>query len=445
MISALLIFKSDVLQQVLSKILQSYYNNQLEIRCLPTLQEAIEDLEQKKTKFDLIVFEHQGTSLTMSKILFELGSGAKFIMCDDEPIDITELQGEYTIERILLKSVELEIPKMIKKFEIFGHLPAVAGIDDAYVSVKPDIVASYCPLNQDVYIKLGDGKFVKLFHKGDPIERADFDKYQNQKGVDLFFFKKTEYIEVLNKQVKRLEVLAGTSPIPEATIIKEVVKSHAAVKDLVKQMGFTQEAQTIAKASVAMTAKIIGSKPKLSKILNDLKKKDGDYVSGHSVALGSVACAIAHKMGWNSASTYFKLSLAAFMHDITLDDKLAKVESLRDASMAGTFQSDELVKIKLHTVHAADYVRKMNEIPSDVDQIVFQHHEKPDGTGFPRNLSGKFISPLATVFIVAHDVLDFMNKHGGESMDGFLDDYENMYKAGNFRKIWLALKADTKL
>ena len=444
MITTLLIFKSDVLQHIVTKILQEYYRGQLEITCVLTIQDAVEAIEQNKTKFDLIVFEHQGSSMTMAKMLFAIGSGAKFIMCDDEPIDITELQYEYAIERILLNTVEAEIPKVLKRYELFGHLPPVV-IDEEYVSVKAEIVASFCPLNNNVYVKLGTGKFLKLFNKGDPIERADFDRYQHEKGIENFYYKRVEYLDVLDKQVKRLEKLASAVPLSEAAIVKEAEKSHAMVRDLVKQLGFTKEAQMIAKSSVQMTAKLIGSKPKLSKILTDLKSKEGDYVSGHSISLGGLACALAHKLEWNSAGTYFKLSLAAFIHDITLDDRLAKEGSLRDASLAGTFSSDDLIKIKLHTIHAADYVRKMNEIPSDVDQIVFQHHEKGDGSGFPRSLTSKFISPLATIFIVAHDLLDYLTRSGGETMEGFLEEYEHIYKSGNFRKTWLALKADSKL
>ena len=127
------------------------------------------------------------------------------------------------------------------------------------------------------------------------------------------------------------------------------------------------------------------------------------------------------------------------MHDITLDEKLARIQLLQEANKSD-FTAEELNKLKLHPIHAAEYVRRMSEIPSDVDQIVFQHHERPDGTGFPRNLSGKLISPLSSVFIVAHAVVDFMSKREGESIDVFLTENEELYKSGNFRKIWLALK-----
>lgn len=443
MINTLLIFKDEALKQTATKALQDYYRDQVKVQVLPSLQDAIEQFEADKTIFDLVLFEQTTTSLTMVKMLLPLGNGAKFLMCSDLQIDLAPFQGEFTIDRVPAGTLGAELSKLIKKFEVLGHLPPVAGVTEEYVSVKPEVMLSYCPLNYNVFIKMSDGRFVKLFSKGDPVGKEDFEKFRREKGIGLFYFKKSEYQEVLEQSVSKIEKISNEVPLPEEKAVKEAVQANAAVRDIVAQMGFTPQAQMIARSSVAMTAKIIGTKPKLSKILSDLKKKEGSYVSNHSIAVGTLACAIAYRLEWQSAATYFKLSLAAFMHDITLDDKLAKVNFLKDADKS-KFSPEEINKIKLHPVHAADYVRKMTEIPADVDQIVFQHHERPDGTGFPRALGVKYISPLTCVFIAAHDIVEFLDAREGETIAAFLWENEELYKNGTFRKIWLALKADIK-
>ncbi len=441
MIHALLVFKEEVLKQSAARALQAHYRDQASIEYMDSLQEAIEILESKERKYDLVVFEQRTKSLTMAKVFFPLCSGAKFLMCEQDKIDVSAIPPDFIVEQVLLFTMEVDIPKTIKKYETMGYLPPVSGIKDEYVSVRPEIMASYCPLNHNVYIKMSDGRFIRLFNKGDPITRADFDRYQKEKGVDLFYFNKIEYQEVLEETANKLDAISETIPLPEELVIDEAEKSHEVVRDIVRQVGFTPEAQKIARSSVAMTAKLINSKPKLSKILTDLKKQGGTYVGAHSISVGILACSIAHKMEWHSAATFFKLSLSAFMHDITISDKLAEMNTLDDAAKAG-FTSDEINKMKLHPVHAADYVRKMSEIPADVDQIVFQHHERPDGSGFPRNLSSHFISPLSSVFIVAHDLLDFIRKRPGETLEVFLNENKELYNHGNFRKIWLALHSD---
>jgi response regulator RpfG family c-di-GMP phosphodiesterase len=82
----------------------------------------------------------------------------------------------------------------------------------------------------------------------------------------------------------------------------------------------------------------------------------------------------------------------------------------------------------------------MNEIPSDVDIVVLQHHERPDGTGFPRGLHSHQISPLASVFIVAHDILDQILMLGEKfNLQEFLRRTEKEYDGHSFRKVWKAL------
>jgi len=444
MINALLVFKDEAVQQKVVNSLQIYYRNQLKIETILSLQEAIEHLEANKTNFDLILFEQKSPSLTMAKILFPLGNGAKYIMCEETRHDVTPISSDYIVEHLPLNAIDVELPKLIKKLEVLGHLLPVTNVQEEYVSVSADVMASYCPLNYNVFIKMGESRFVKLFNKGDQIDRADFDRYQKEKGVKFFYFSKSEYKEVLENSSHKLDAIANTEPLPADIVVKEAIKSHEAVKDIISQLGFTPQAQMIAKSSVAMTMKLLGSKPKLAKILDDLKKKEGDYISSHSIAVGTLACAIAYKMEWHSAATFFKLSLAAFMHDITLSDKLAHINSLEEATK-NKYSAEEINKIKLHPVHAADYVRRMNEIPPDVDQVVFQHHERPDGSGFPRSLSGKFISPLSSVFIISHAIVDFMHAREGESIDVFLAENEELYHQGTFRKIWLALKSDSRL
>ena len=440
MINILLIFKNMDLQNQLDGILKNYFQGEARIQCLPTLQDAIELLELKSISFDLIVLEQNTPSFTMSKMILSLGGNAKFILCSDNPVNIESVRGEYRIEQLQMDLLESSIIKTIHKFEEIKHLIPTPTPKDEFVSVSTQIMASYCPLNYDVYIKLIDGRFLKIFKKGDPVEKSDFDDYQLKKHVDLFYFKKAEYQEVLDKEIELIEKITNTVPIPVVTVHMEAVKAHVVVSDLIKQMGFTSGAQMIAKSAVMMIVKLIGLKPQLSKILTDLKHKEGDYVSTHSIALGEIACAIAHQMELNSAATFFKLTLAAFIHDITLDDRLAIVKDVSSKSTSEQYSVEDLHTIKIHPIHAADYVRKMNEIPPDVDQIVYQHHERPDGSGFPRNLSGSHISPLSAIFITSHELLDFLLENENGTLQTFLSSRVYFFQHGFFKKIWAALR-----
>ena len=105
MINSLLVFKDEAVQQNVINSLQIYYRNQIKIEMIPSLQEAIEYLETNKARFDLIVFEQKSPSLTMAKILFPLGNGAKFIMCEETLHDVTPVSADYIVEHLPLSEL----------------------------------------------------------------------------------------------------------------------------------------------------------------------------------------------------------------------------------------------------------------------------------------------------------------------------------------------------
>ncbi len=93
-------------------------------------------------------------------------------------------------------------------------------------------------------------------------------------------------------------------------------------------------------------------------------------------------------------------------------------------------------------------VKRFPELAPDVDVIILQHHELPDGTGFPRGLHAKQISPLACLFIVAHEVVTVIMRNRDAGVDfqirEFLNDRKQVYATGNFKKVAVAL-AEAKI
>lgn len=265
-------------------------------------------------------------------------------------------------------------------------------------------------------------------------------KRQQKKTIETTYstYIQLEEIDLLQDALEKLANKAEVS-LPEAK--KQFSASFSVVRDVVNQVGFTPQAQAIAKSSVAMSLKALGSKPKLSAILTELKKKEGDYIVSHSFMLGQVACALAYKVGWHSAATFFKLSLAAFLHDISLNNtELAQVSSFEEAKESGRWTHDQLNQLKLHPSKVAEYSKQFNEIPSDVDQIIIQHHERADGSGFPSQINGKSISPLTALFIMSHDLVHAVFENPSTNVDQFFEQHADRYQIGQCKKVMLALK-----
>lgn len=229
---------------------------------------------------------------------------------------------------------------------------------------------------------------------------------------------------------------------------KHLIAQVDSIYSLSNQLGFNEEVQEFTRQSVLTTINKIKQAPKLSSVLIRLELDEEKYIASHSILLAFVSCAIASKLEWNSDTTSFKLTLAALLHDITLKNhKLASIQSLTELREKQALFSDEEMKAFYnHPADAAACAQKFDEIPSDVDLILSQHHERPDGSGFPKGLTSTRICPLSVVFIIAHDLVDFVlgkdksqNRMSESDLKEFVANYPPQYIVGNFKRVLVAV------
>jgi response regulator RpfG family c-di-GMP phosphodiesterase len=136
--------------------------------------------------------------------------------------------------------------------------------------------------------------------------------------------------------------------------------------------------------------------------------------------------------------------MASLMHDLSLDENIyPNVEEWNKQAKNLSDRSPEIVRFRLHPLHASQTAQTIDVLPPDVEQIILQHHEAPDGSGFPRGLTANRIHYLSSVFIIAEDLVQFLAD--GEALETSLKDFltwgENRYQQGNFKKIFDGMKA----
>ena len=98
------------------------------------------------------------------------------------------------------------------------------------------------------------------------------------------------------------------------------------------------------------------------------------------------------------------LSLGAVLHDVGM---LRIPEAI--LSKKSDLTIDEIKRMRTHPLHSYKIVSKDLGYPEEVGMIVLQHHERWDGKGYPRRLSGKQIALEARIVSVA-DAFEAMVK-----------------------------------
>jgi len=122
------------------------------------------------------------------------------------------------------------------------------------------------------------------------------------------------------------------------------------------------------------------------------------YESLHSRKVFEVATRIASQMGI-SVKEKRALQISAALHDVGMMDIPDRILLKSDA-----LTTSELVEIKLHASRGTELLRSLG-ISHEIISNVEAHHERYDGKGYPRGLSGEQI-PLGARIIAVADMYD---------------------------------------
>lgn len=128
------------------------------------------------------------------------------------------------------------------------------------------------------------------------------------------------------------------------------------------------------------------------------------YTSGHQKRVTELAVAIARRLQLPEDTCVSVIRTAALIHDI---GKMAVPAEI--LSKPGRLTTAEFELIKAHPQTGYDIIRRAN-LPEYAAEVVLQHHERLDGSGYSQGLRGNDMLPEAQILAVA-DVVEAMSSH----------------------------------
>ena len=120
-----------------------------------------------------------------------------------------------------------------------------------------------------------------------------------------------------------------------------------------------------------------------------------EYFYSHSLDVCIYCLITAKAMGLSQAETQ-ELGAAALLHDVG-KTKIPEAILQKDTKLS----VDEFNIIMAHPSYGYGMVRKILDMGEGVAQAVQQHHEREDGSGYPKALKGFQIHPAARVIAIA--------------------------------------------
>ncbi len=133
-----------------------------------------------------------------------------------------------------------------------------------------------------------------------------------------------------------------------------------------------------------------------------VEKRD-PYTAGHQQRVGDLAAEIALKMGLDDFRIQ-GIRLGAGIHDIGKIYIPAEI-----LSKPGSISSQEFALVQTHSEVGYDIIKDV-AFPWPVAEMILQHHERLDGSGYPNGLKGDEITLEARILSIA-DVVEAITSH----------------------------------
>ena len=110
----------------------------------------------------------------------------------------------------------------------------------------------------------------------------------------------------------------------------------------------------------------------------------------HMVNATILSLEVGLELGYNK-SRLFELAIGAFLHDIGL----IKFSALTKRAVKLT--KSEYEQIKEHPVHSLELIKRIGNLSQEVIHIAHEHHERLDGSGYPRGIEDGLINDNAMI------------------------------------------------
>jgi len=320
--------------------------------------------------------------------------------------------------------------------------------DEEYCRVNISFLSILDGINKNLFVKINDQKYVKISREDDNTSLFDLKKYQ-QKGIQYLYLKRDtaawvtgqiqNQIDIFLKSNNFRFVLRGESDSPEKRFEQKILR-------IADEVHLDKEFREVIEKSVEKIRSAIEKQPKVEPFLNAVKNNSdhGAFFNQKINITSLVACVMARQLDWISKATIDKIIYASVLCDITLAVRpdLIKIRSFSEFEKIKNTLTEEDQRIFLsHPKDSASLIKKyFSSAPPDTDALAYQHHELPDGSGFPLGIRQDKFSPLSALFAIANDFAYYYLLDDDPSVDDFIMKAQGRYDYMNFRKVVKSLE-----
>jgi response regulator RpfG family c-di-GMP phosphodiesterase len=338
------------------------------------------------------------------------------------------------------------IPKPFDEDDLFNKIKTglnksveKSGEADEYVRVNIDIFLRQLNRYQpDLFIKLNDGKVVKIFTSKDLVEGSDLEKYKN-KNLKEVFLTAEDF-----KNIKDLMKKAIFEQLQSAQSADAAMSATSSALNFVvsgaRILGIDSDQVALVEQSVESCLRNLEKEEEFTDLLKVFRVNDG-YLVSHSITTLHLCYMVLKKAKLYTIDNMQRLSYAALLHDFDVKDDIESAIIDKDSKSFLQLDDSSAKKYLNHPIDTSELISHFPNIPSDCQTIIKLHHENPDGSGFPRGIGKGQYSVLAATFNLCLRVADhlYYNQNDKQGLIDFVESLSDKYSTGPFKSPYAAL------
>ena len=333
------------------------------------------------------------------------------------------LEGQQTIDDLVRNIPRPKGP--LTEVDVFES-------DDKFSKVPIDEFYSGKAILFNVYIRLGVDKYVKILHAGDtfPLERLN--RYKDEKNVQWLYFHTSDrkkYIQYCNYLAAKIITNQKVSGLAKVKMMKATAEK---IIEEVYSVGLRPQVAEESRQLARNMYQLIENQPDLFQVLRTFHDFDPDaYTHSYSVTL--FATAIIKQFEWQSRAMIETTAIACLLHDIG-KIKMPKELILKRPSL---MSQAELEVYKKHPEFAEQILSNNLMIGQNVRQIILQHHEYYNGTGFPNGLKRSKVLSISNIISLCDDFVHCMTTNQTQPPDTLKQILENPQQVQRYNSLIL--------
>ena len=432
--------------EIMEFLVREYFLKEVETQTAHSGNEAIEILK-KNQSIDLCICDHNmpnGMGNEVLRFIDESKLKTKFVLCST--LNPTENIHLYPERQLFAHIQKPEIAdgivmlwKLWKKTNA-KKVKKTIGNSEEFLPISVHILELMGKAPADLYIRIAESKFIKCLNSSENFLLIDKEKYIS-KSIHTLYILKGEHAQFINQVI--LDTVQKIQAKRDIPLPDKMSVIHSQLVELIKFTGITPELAETTKHNIQESVGFIMK----SQLVNDFWKKLnflGEYPSKLYTLHTLLASVVVKKLLWNSEETIFKMCIASFLQDIALDSiPLMEICDYQEfLEKQSNFTKAEIKKFHEHPQKAKEVLDSLREVPSDIDRILMDQLEMPNGKGFPRQLNAQQLTPLTCIFLITGILARSILRDGDNfDLNLFITQIEAKgYSQGNFTDAFEAIK-----